>query len=177
MDFSKKSLIYYNSFPLTMIKGIILVEPKHHVNVGSIARSMACFGFDRLIIVNPAKRMRLDKAAHISEQGKDIIMNSELKENLSQIEGAKIATISEHDNLNHGMKLVPIDEYCWNVEEYLVMGREACGLNDEELAQCHVCLTIPTNGKKGILNLAQAATIAMYEASKNKRKSWREKWE
>jgi tRNA/rRNA methyltransferase len=45
----------------------------------------------------------------------------------------------------------------------LVFGPEASGLTDEELAQCHVRVHIPTDPAHASLNLAQAVLVVAYE--------------
>ena len=45
----------------------------------------------------------------------------------------------------------------------LVFGPEASGLTDEELAQCHVRVHIPTDPAHPSLNLAQAVLVVAYE--------------
>src|SRR5580765_5236929 len=45
----------------------------------------------------------------------------------------------------------------------LVFGPEASGLTDEELAQCHLRVHIPTDPAHPSLNLAQAVLVVAYE--------------
>lgn len=68
------------------------------------------------------------------------------------------------------LQLYPVCELAHskdNEDFYLVMGKEGTGLREEELQYCDACVTIPTNGKYGILNLCQATTICLYEFTKN----------
>ena len=148
--------------------GIILVSPKHHANVGGIARSMTAFGFEHLIIVAPNPACHMKKAAHISEQGKTVIERCQFVPCLSALTGSKVATISAFDNRNYAKKLTKIHDFKEDMPFYLVMGREGSGLTDDELSACDECITIPTNGKYGVLNLCSATTICLYEFTRRR---------
>lgn len=159
-----------------IIQGVVLVSPKHHANIGGIARSMKAFGCETLIIVQPLQHVDMFKAAHVSEQGKDIIANVQYARSIDEIKGKKVATISAKDNERYGFPLSFLSESISELEAsssqlqeplYLVMGREGSGLTEDELRQCDIHATLPTNGKYGILNLCQATTIALYEFQKS----------
>ncbi len=47
----------------------------------------------------------------------------------------------------------------------LLLGREDCGLNSEELAICDMVVSIPTSGEYPVMNLSHAAAILFYELS------------
>lgn len=145
------------------LKGIVLVRPKKHANVGGIARSMAAFGFKDLIIVQKPDQLNLKKASHISKQGKKIIENVKLVNSLSEIKGIKIGTISMYDNERFGFKLTELSEMNWPDEFYLVMGSEGDGLTYGELRECDCLITIETEGKYGVLNLGVATAIILRE--------------
>ena len=141
---------------------LILIEPKVAANVGSIARSMKCFGFSNLIIVNKPKCISLETAKSISKQGKDIIESVTLIENLDNIPGIKIGSISIQDNIRYNFQLCDLEDFECSEGFYLVLGRESSGLTFEEMKICAKHINISSEGKYGILNLSQAATIIMY---------------
>ncbi|MGC9080028.1 MAG: TrmH family RNA methyltransferase, partial [Nanopusillaceae archaeon] len=77
------------------VKGIILVEPKNPVNVGTIARTMAAFGIEKLIIVSSKERFEeiFEKARKVSMGGVHILKNAEIYSSLKDVNGKKIGTI------------------------------------------------------------------------------------
>src|SRR3989344_4239613 len=103
-----------------MIKGIILVSPKRHCNVGGIARSMAAFGVHDLVICNPQAQCSMTKAQHISEQGKEIVKNYRKIDRLSKIAEKKVATISAFDRDRYvpDLELLPIEQFDASEEFY-----------------------------------------------------------
>ncbi len=153
------------------IEGIVLVRPKLPVNVGSIARVMAAFGVEELIIVSDKENFEkiVKKSRGIAKGGAYIIDNAKLVSSLSEIKGKKIGTISIYDNKKYGFKLVPITDLP-KIEGkyYLVFGNEGYGLSKEELELCDIISTIPTNDKYGILNLGISATLYIYEIYKHR---------
>ena len=154
------------------IKGVILIKPKNAANVGLIARSMKAFGIENLVIVKKDINEKfMKKAIHISKQGKDILEKAKFVRNLKEIKGKKIATTSEFDSKKYAIpiNLMKITDLRKSDDEYyLVFGRESTGLLEAEIKECEIHANIPTNGKYGILNLAMAATIFIYELSKRK---------
>ena len=62
---------------------IILVEPKNSGNVGAIARAMANFGFDSLVLVNP-------RCNHLSQTARN-----RAKWAQKVLQKAKVVTVSE----------------------------------------------------------------------------------
>jgi TrmH family RNA methyltransferase len=47
----------------------------------------------------------------------------------------------------------------------LLLGREDCGLTNEELEQCDLVVSIPTSDSYPVMNLSHAATVLLYELS------------
>ena len=48
----------------------------------------------------------------------------------------------------------------------LLLGREDCGLNSEELAICDMLVSIPTSSDYPVMNLSHAAAVLFYELSR-----------
>ncbi|MBQ2763003.1 MAG: RNA methyltransferase, partial [Candidatus Methanomethylophilaceae archaeon] len=57
---------------------IVLVGPKFEGNIGAVARSMANFGFDELVLVNPCPIG--DDAYRRAKHGSDILDNARITE-------------------------------------------------------------------------------------------------
>ena len=47
----------------------------------------------------------------------------------------------------------------------LLLGREDCGLNSEELALCDMLVSIPTSSEYPVMNLSHSAAVLFYELS------------
>ncbi|MFZ3148966.1 MAG: TrmH family RNA methyltransferase, partial [Methanothrix sp.] len=47
----------------------------------------------------------------------------------------------------------------------LLLGREDCGLNSEELALCDMLVSIPTSSNYPVMNLSHSAAVLFYELS------------
>jgi len=153
------------------VKGVVLVRPKNPTNVGSIARVMAAFGVNELIIVsdeeNFIRLISAKSAKKAASGGVYVLENAKRYNSLKELEGRKIGTISIFDNKRYGFKLIPVKEISkLEGEYYLVFGGESAGLTKEELELCEYISTIPTNDKFGILNLAVAVTLYLYEIYK-----------
>jgi tRNA (cytidine/uridine-2'-O-)-methyltransferase len=57
-----------------------------------------------------------------------------------------------------------VDGFAFRPDDVIVMGRESAGVPDEVAAACDVRLTIPMRPGVRSLNVAAAATIALWEA-------------
>ncbi|MBN1236724.1 MAG: RNA methyltransferase, partial [Methanotrichaceae archaeon] len=49
----------------------------------------------------------------------------------------------------------------------LLLGREDCGLNSEELALCDMLVSIPTSSEYPVMNLSHCAAVLFYELSQD----------
>jgi len=155
-----------------MIK-VVLVEPKNSGNVGAIARSMANFGFEKLILVNPRCNHLSQTARNRAKWAQDVLKKAKIAKSLSSIKSTLIATtgkIGTDYNIPRSPitpeKLAAITNKKKDIA--LVFGRESSGLNNEEIAKCDFVVTIPTSKKYSVMNLSHAVTILLYELSKNK---------
>lgn len=142
-------------------------------NVGSIARSMKNFGLSELYLVDPPELDRDgDSYAFAGHAREDVLPNATtvefeyLAENFYTI--ACTATTNQ-DATSHvrypfvepaelGGELAGLD-----ADVCLVFGRESAGLSNEELADLDRICSIPASDEYPVLNLAQAATIVLYE--------------
>lgn len=156
---------------------VILVEPQHPGNVGSVARVMKNFGIDNLILVNPCN---LDENAHnMAVHAKDILLN------------AKIVRYFEKEIKNYDLvigtssKETSKDDYflriCLTPEQMreklskvsgkiaIVFGREDTGLTNEQLKHCDFIVKVPTSKKYRTMNLSHSAAVIFYELFKSRK--------
>jgi tRNA/rRNA methyltransferase len=149
---------------------ILLVRPRYHENIGSVARVMKNMGLNRLIVVDGSSPLHPD-AYKLASGAEDILERAEefpnLKEAISEM-GCVVGMTSragkERSPLltpkNVVEKLISISEKnCIG----LVFGSEKEGLTNEELSLCHLYVRIPSADAFPSLNLAQAVMVLCYE--------------
>jgi tRNA/rRNA methyltransferase len=138
-------------------------------NLGAIARVMANFGLEQLILSDPVthdfrgvERLGV-KAEPVLER---FSVAASLPEALSGVVYA-IGTTSR-SALKRQVALTPeegvarLEEHSARGKVALVLGGEKRGLSDEELAHCHDVIAIPTPGPQPSMNVAQAAAVLLY---------------
>lgn len=155
---------------------IILVEPEHEGNIGSVARAMKNFGLSDLWIVNPKTEIGSLTNA-LASHAKDTIQKArivgtikEATEGCGQIVGTTAISGTRPSNILR-TTLSP-EEYAHLVESAdeqigLVFGRESLGLSNKELDGCDALITIPTCAEYKTLNVAMACTVILYELHKH----------
>ena len=150
---------------------IVVVGPKFEGNVGAIARSMANFGLDDLVLVNPCPIG--DDAYRRAKHGSDILDDAEIVDTIREaVEGCTLIVgtsgVITHSDKHCARIPLTVKQFAEKVEDYeepiaILFGREDVGLVQEELEKCDLLVTIPTDDNYPILNLSHAATIVMYE--------------
>jgi tRNA/rRNA methyltransferase len=149
---------------------IVLVRPKFHANVGSVARAMKNMGFHRLVIVQGCSPLHMD-AYKLASGAEEILERAEefftLSEAIAEM-GCVVGTTSRDRKEKISLltpkalakRLVTISE---RNPVGLVFGPEREGLTNEELSLCHFRVTIPSSESFPSLNLAQAVMVLCYE--------------
>jgi tRNA/rRNA methyltransferase len=166
---------------------IVLVQPEHSGNIGSIARIMENFNFKNLVIFNPIEN--IDKILSyetqgFAMQGKDILFDSEIielknpKQHLVEFEKFLerfdyiIATTARGKIYSNIRRLAIFPEdlslpMSVNPLKIAVLfGKESRGLTNEEISLADVVLRIPTSNNYSALNLSHACGIILYELFK-----------
>ena len=142
-------------------------------NVGTIARSMKNFGFEDLLLVDPPYLGRDSEAYGFAGHAReDVLPNAEevsfdhLVENYHTVGFTAITNQDATKHVRFPFRTPEeLRESLRDVEAptCLVFGRERVGLTNEELARVDEVASIPANADYPVLNLGQAATIALYE--------------
>ncbi len=158
---------------------VVLVEPMYDGNVGSVARAMKNFGFHDLVLVNPCKIE--DFGLAMASHARDVLQMSRSFPTLPEaLQGANLVvgtTGKRLEHEQHHLRLhlrVPclspgeLSEKLQGKEGTvaLLLGREDCGLNSEELAVCDMVVSIPTSAEYPVMNLSHSAAVLFYELSK-----------
>jgi tRNA/rRNA methyltransferase len=157
---------------------VVLVEPLYEGNVGSVARAMKNFGFRDLVLVNPCKIE--DFGSAMASHARDVLQMSRSFATLQEaLQGANLVvgtTGKRLDEAQHHLRLhlrVPCFSPAGLAEKLkgkdgtvaLLLGREDCGLNSEELALCDMLVSIPTSSEYPVMNLSHSAAVLFYEIS------------
>jgi len=154
---------------------ILLLEPRKQENIGSIARVMKNFSFNKLILINPKCKVGLT-AYKVAKHGKDVL------------KVAKIVDITYFKKLDYLIGTTAILGTDYNIPRNpidpeqlaskikkiinkkikigLLIGREGSGLNNEEINLCDILVTIPASKIYPTLNVSHATTILLYEIFK-----------
>jgi len=149
---------------------IILVRPKFHENIGSVARAMKNMGLSRLIVVDGCSPLHMN-AYRLASGAEDILERAEEFPTLSGATsgmGCVVGTTSRSGKGRSPLltpkellkKLLPLS---WKNSIGLVFGSEREGLTNEELSLCHLYVRIPSSESFPSLNLAQAVMVLCYE--------------
>ena len=149
---------------------ILLVRPKFHENIGSVARAMKNMGLSRLIVVNGCSPLH-PNAYKLASGAEDILERAEefftLREAISEM-GCVVGTTSRGGKERHPLltpetlakKLIPLS---LKNSIGLVFGSEKEGLTSDDLFLCHLYVRIPSMESFPSLNLAQAVMVVCYE--------------
>ena len=155
---------------------VAMVEPQYHVNVGHVARLMKNFGLFNLYFVNP--HFDAEEAIRYAMHGSDVLARARsitlanLKNKFDYVIGT--TAIGAASRLNVLRESVSAAELAELIHEggqkcfCIVLGREASGMNNKELAACDIVCTIDSNTNYKTMNVAHALAIMLYEIAKHK---------
>jgi len=155
----------------------VLVEPRYAGNVGSTARVVKNFGFDRLELVAPLCSKEDEEARRFAVDAGDVLAAAPVHDTLD----AALSHATSVVGLSRRMgkqrqphyrvdelapRLAGLARHDPRAEIALLFGREADGLHDLELDQCTHLAYIPTADLYPAMNLAQSVAITAYELSR-----------
>jgi TrmH family RNA methyltransferase len=156
---------------------VILVEPEHEGNIGSIARLMMNFGFSELFIVKPKVKLRDETrayASHAQEIITEAVIVNDINTALTGVNyiiGTTSISAKKPGNL---LRTAITPEELAKILFFikgkvaLLFGRESKGLSNKELSKCDIVVSIPSNPKYRTLNIASASALIFYELWKSK---------
>jgi TrmH family RNA methyltransferase len=152
---------------------VVVVDARTPGNVGTIARAMKNFGFRDLYLVDPPDLDPDGEAYGYAGQAREDVLPNATQTTLDSIvEGfhtVGFTAVTNEDGSSHvRFPFVTPRELADSLEgrsgrTALVFGREPTGLHNDELARLDEICAIPANPDYPVLNLGQAATIALYE--------------
>jgi tRNA (cytidine32/uridine32-2'-O)-methyltransferase len=150
---------------------IVLVETSHPGNIGAAARAMKNMGLTRLTLVKP-KEFPSDQARFRAVSAADVLDTAVVVPDVATAVadcGLVIGTSARNRRIPWPL-LTPrecgnrvVGEMGESCEVAVMFGREDRGLTNDELAQCHYHVNIPTGEAYSSLNLAMAVQVVSYE--------------
>jgi len=157
---------------------LAVVEPEFGLNLGYVARTMANFGLQKLIVVSPKRldRKRLDEAKLFASHGKKLIDEikfvpsmARLREKFPLLIGTTAIEGTRKANLTR--KTLGVEECACKVADRIsarpstsciVLGRDTTGMTNEELKSCDYNITIRASNEYNTLNVSHAAAIILF---------------
>ncbi len=163
---------------------VVLIQPEHAGNIGSIARLMKNFNFNNLIVFNPIESAEIIRNRHtqgFAMHGKDILFNADIIELDNQNDHlfkykklmnefdliiASTAKGMHYKNIRRlgtfpRDLMLPISQRPLSIA--IVFGKESHGLTNEEIEIADLLIRIPSNDDYPTLNLSHACGIILYE--------------
>jgi len=153
---------------------IVLVEPSHPGNIGSVARAMMTMGLGQLVLVNPKKfphyeATKLAAGAHsVLEDARVVDTIEEALSDCTMVLGTSVrdreVSWPTFDARDTADKIVEHLVSATNAHRVAILfGRESSGLTNSELDLCQSQIRINANQEYSSLNLANAVQIIAYE--------------
>lgn len=155
--------------PLLDRLAIVLVSPQTPENVGSIARAMANFGLDRLVIAGSPGIARQPGARRLAVHSEALL---EAAQELPDFEAVRtrfdrVLGTTAHEAYETWDILDPQRAIALAAQEpgdvALVFGSERYGLSTADLRRCDQVVHLPTSRPGQSLNLAQAVLVFAWE--------------
>lgn len=144
---------------------VVLDNVRSAFNVGSIFRSADCFGIAKIYLCGitcKTDNRELQKSA----LGAEMSVDSEYMESTSSLIDLLVNQGFELIAVEQTKESILLDNFSFeNGKKYaFVLGNEVEGVSEEVVARCHKALEIPQIGAKHSLNIANAASIVLWEA-------------
>jgi TrmH family RNA methyltransferase len=170
---------------MTDLVRIVLVEPSHPGNVGSVARAMKNMGLSDLVLVRPRSFPHPDAVA-LAAGADDVLAAARVVDSVAAAvaDCAFVAgTTARPRNLTWEFATpretaARIDALPAPARAALLFGSERYGLANEDLAHCAQLVRIPANPVYSSLNLAMSVQLLTYELFvARERPATRKQWE
>ena len=149
---------------------IVLIDPSHPGNIGSVARAMKNMAVTDLVLVRPRSFPHAESNA-LAAGADDILANARVVDSVSEAvaDCTFIAGTTSRPRSYYWEFTTPRDvagRIAALPEESraaLLFGSERYGLGTEDLQYCNVLVRIPANPEYCSLNLAMAVQLLTYE--------------
>ncbi len=148
---------------------IVLVEPQGPLNVGASARAMKNMGLSSMIVVgdmdltSDACRLMAPGSKEILEAAQQVATIEEALSQATFVVGTTARGRHRRATETPAEVSPTILEMAVHGKVAILFGREDSGLSKHEIALCHRVISVPTDGDRASLNLAQAVLLVCYE--------------
>lgn len=142
----------------------VMVETSHSGNLGACARALKTMGLSSLVLVNPQCQLD-DQAYAMSSGATDVLDGARVVATIEEaIEDCQLVVGASARNRALPWPVVDPDAFAERAVGQagavaVLLGREASGLTNDELALCHYHVHIPSNPEYSSLNVASAAQL------------------
>jgi tRNA (cytidine32/uridine32-2'-O)-methyltransferase len=155
---------------MTDLVRIVLIDPSHPGNIGSVARAMKNMALADLVLVRPRSFPHAESIA-LAAGADDILTNARVVGSVAEaiVDCAFIAGTTSRPRSYYWEFTTPRDVAGRIValepenRAALLFGSERYGLATEDLNLCNVLVRIPANPEYCSLNLAMSVQLAAYE--------------
>ncbi len=155
---------------MTSLVRVVLIDPSHPGNIGSVARAMKNMALSDLVLVRPRAFPHAESIA-LAAGADDILAGARVVESVEQAvaDCAFIAGTTSRPRSYYWEFTTPRDvagrivALAQENRAALLFGSERYGLATEDLNLCNVLVRIPANPEYCSLNLAMSVQLAAYE--------------
>jgi tRNA (cytidine32/uridine32-2'-O)-methyltransferase len=149
---------------------IVLVDPSHPGNIGSVARAMKNMGLSDLVLVRPRAFPHAEATA-LAAGAEDLLATARVLDSVpaALADCGFVAATTSRPRSYHWEFATPrelagrIVAMAPATRAALVFGSERYGLANEDLQYCNLLVRIPANPDYCSLNLAMAVQLLAYE--------------
>ena len=157
---------------------VVLAKPEESRNIGAVCRAMANCGIHCLRIVGKKEDVDEERVRILSIHAFDIYQNARFYDSITQATGDCVcsAGTTRRRGKKRTDKLLLPEEFASFAESLdngkvaVVFGNERAGLSDEELSECTMGVTIPSDEGFPSLNLSHAVQIICYQLFRSEKK-------
>jgi TrmH family RNA methyltransferase len=155
---------------MTALVRIVLIEPSHPGNIGSVARAMKNMALDELVLVRPRSFPHAEASA-LAAGADDVLSGARVVGTTREAIGdcGFIAGTTSRPRSYYWEFTTPRDVagrivgWAGETRSALLFGSERYGLANEDLQFCNVLVRIPANPDYCSLNLAMSVQLLAYE--------------
>lgn len=139
-------------------------------NLGAIVRSAAFFGFRNVVIPQDEAQSSVTTSSYrVAQGGMEHVQLYSVRSVEKLLGAVKNRMVRFGTDVRAKTSVERIPELCRNKPALIVLGNEESGISDEVRRNCDYLILIPAGDSKSpieSLNVAQAASIVMYECRK-----------
>src|ERR1700691_5572901 len=155
---------------MTALVRIVLIDPSHPGNIGSVARAMKNMGLSDLVLVRP-RAFPHEQATALAAGAEDLLAAARVVDAVPDAisDCGFVAATTSRPRSFHWEVATPrevagrIVALAPTACAALLFGSERYGLANEDLQYCNVLVRIPANADYCSLNLAMAVQLLAYE--------------